>query len=476
MERVLARHAHRPVGLVGVPGRVGRGLIGEQLGRGDLEPRRSRFGGPHCRRQRHRDDHRLLRAVHEVRLHRLEGADRLAELSTRRGVLERDLFQALERARHRRGAGECAAPTERVAVDTGCRRRDRARRHAVEVHRVARLTGEVHRRRRCARRADRPAPPSGPSLGVEQRHDLVDGPRPRHAVRGAVERAVAQHEVVALRARHDGHRAVGDLEPRAREEPTAEHAGLRERQRYGMPPGDPQDLDGIRQRAARSAGGLGHRHPGQAGLGDRIPDGRRPAVGLGLLDRPRTSRCRRTPRVAVSDSNASTPVMLTPQPLGRDGAQDLDGAAADGEHRRGEDGVGEEALEQRRRVRHGLDVGEAPDALEQVLLEARAHLLHQRGLDRRLTVRIDRARHRQRQVAQPPEPCGRRSEQLDERGIELRRVVLAQVLLEHQVGREPPVGPAALEGELLADLGPSRCRRSRRRRRRARTRRSTRPR
>ena len=33
--------------------------------------------------------------------------------------------------------------------------------------------------------------------------------------------------------------------------------------------------------------------------------------------------------------------------------------------------------------------------------------------------------------------------------------MLAQVLLEHQVGREPAVGSAALERELLADLGPS---------------------
>ena len=71
---------------------------------------------------------------------------------------------------------------------------------------------------------------------------------------------------------------------RAREEPTAEHAGLRERQRYCVTPTDAHDLDGVGQRAARSAGGLRHRHPGQACLGDRIPDGRRPAVGFGLLD------------------------------------------------------------------------------------------------------------------------------------------------------------------------------------------------
>ncbi len=88
--------------------------------------RRALLGGAHRGGERHRDDHRLLRAVDEVRLHRLERADRLAELAPRRGVLERDLLEAFERARHRRGAGERAASTERVGVDAGRGGRARA--------------------------------------------------------------------------------------------------------------------------------------------------------------------------------------------------------------------------------------------------------------------------------------------------------------------------------------------------------------
>ena len=184
VERVLARHAHRAVGLVGVAGRVARGLVGEQLGRGDLEPRRSRLGGTHRRRERDRDDHRLLRAVHEVRLHRLERADRLAELAARRGVLERDLLQALERA----------APSTRCgrARRAGAARRRRHRAppariargvDAVEVHRVARARRRGSPPARCARRRGSTCTTTGPSSVVEQRHDLVDGPRPR--ARGA---------------------------------------------------------------------------------------------------------------------------------------------------------------------------------------------------------------------------------------------------------------------------------------------------
>ena len=61
---------------------VARGLVGEELGRRDLEPRRARLGGTHRGGERDRHDHRLLGSVDEVRLHGLEGADRLAELAT----------------------------------------------------------------------------------------------------------------------------------------------------------------------------------------------------------------------------------------------------------------------------------------------------------------------------------------------------------------------------------------------------------
>ena len=358
MERVLARHAHRPVGLVGVPGRVGRGLVGEQLGRGDLEPRRSRFGGPRRRRQRHRDDHRLLRAVDEVRLHRLEGGDRPAELSTRRGVLERDLFQSLERARHRRGAGECAAPTQRVDVDSGSRRRDR---RAASRRRSA-PSRAVHRRgsprRRCALRADRPAPPwvrhwcraarrSRRRRAPRARGRAVPWSTPSRSTRSS--RFVPGTTVTA---------PSGDLQTRAREEPTAEHAGLRERQRYCVTPADAHDLDGVGQRAARSAGGLRAPTPRPGRSRRPHPRWSAPSRRLRPARLPRTSQCRRTRGSRSRTAARRHRSCSRPQPLGGDGAQDLDGAAADGERRRGEDGVGEQALEQRRRVGNGLHVDE----------------------------------------------------------------------------------------------------------------------
>ena len=297
-------------------------------------------------------DHRLLRAVDEVRLHGLEGADRLAELATRRGVLERDLFQALERARHRRGAGERAAPM---------RARRRRRRGQPARSRAA------SRRRRCTESRGSPARFTAGSMRASSRIDLHhhrpvarrraaprSRRRPAPRARGARCRGARRRAARGRRARvprHDGHRAVGDLEPRAREQPAAEHAGLGQRERHRM--------------SARRCAGSRWRRPACRRIRPppRVPTprpgrSRRPHPTWSAPSRrprparpPRTSPCRRTresrsrtaadPAAAAHDRSpfAATERRISIVPPRMVNTGD------------GEDRVGEQALEQRRRVR-----------------------------------------------------------------------------------------------------------------------------
>ena len=89
---------------------------------------------------------------------------------------------------------------------------------------------------------------------------------------------------------------------------------------------------------------------------------------------------------------------------------------------------------------------QAPDRVHDVLLKARAQLLDERGLGRRSLAVVEQARDRQRQRAQAPPARDRLAKR------RLRALpggaVLAQVLLGHQVGRQPALRPRPLEGQL----------------------------
>ena len=83
---------------------------------------------------------------------------------------------------------------------------------------------------------------------------------------------------------------------------------------------------------------------------------------------------------------------------------------------------------------------EPPDRVEHVLLKARAQLLDERRLGRRRLAGVEQARDRQRQRANPP-PAGDGLAQRRLRAL-VASAVLAQVLLDHQVGGQPALGPA----------------------------------
>ena len=94
---------------------------------------------------------------------------------------------------------------------------------------------------------------------------------------------------------------------------------------------------------------------------------------------------------------------------------------------------------------------------DDVLLEAGAHLLHQRRLDRRRAAVVDRAGDRQRQVVEHPVVGERVAEQVGE-GVARGRSVgglTTQQLLHEQVRAEPAIGPAALVGEFGGVLRPA---------------------
>ena len=294
VERVLAGHAHRAVGLVGVPGRVGRGLVGEELGRGDLEPRRARRRRPAPRPpappRRHRTPARRGRGAPARPGTCATGLPNWRRAAVYSSVISSRRF---ERARHRRGAGERAASTQRVERRRRAPPARSSRRDAVEDDRVARLAGEVHAPARCCTSAGSTCTTIGPSSVVEQRDDLVDGPRPR--ARGARCRGAAPSRstsVVAPRAGHDGHRVRRG--PRGRR-----RRGATRRARRSRPAG-------AAPRGARRSAGPRWRRPtcrpdppaasgtdthGQPGVGDRLPDRRAPSR------RPRPARPRRTCRV-----------------------------------------------------------------------------------------------------------------------------------------------------------------------------------
>ena len=61
----------------------------------------------------------LHRHVRDHELQPLELRDRLAELVSLRGVLDREVDHLLERAGHQRDAGECAARADGGGVDAG---------------------------------------------------------------------------------------------------------------------------------------------------------------------------------------------------------------------------------------------------------------------------------------------------------------------------------------------------------------------
>ena len=83
------------------------------------------------------------------------------------------------------------------------------------------------------------------------------------------------------------------------------------------------------------------------------------------------------------------------------------------------------------------------------------HLLHQRRLDGGFATSVDGACDRKREVAQCPEARGRRTDQLGELGVDGGGIGFAQVLLEHEVGRQPAVRSAPFERQLAADLRPA---------------------
>ena len=94
----------------------------------------------------------------------------------------------------------------------------------------------------------------------------------------------------------------------------------------------------------------------------------------------------------------------------------------------------EQALEQRVAggVRRLVEVGQHGG--DDVLLEARAHLLDQRRLDRRRAAVVDRAGHRERQVVEHPVLGGGVAEQVEQRVGELLAGRLApQQLLDEEV-------------------------------------------
>ena len=320
MERVLARHAHRAVGLVRVAGRRR-----SRPGRRGAWPRRSRTApGPtrrHAPRRRARPTRSRDSWAPWTRCAWTAWNVPTGLPNWRRAAVYSSVIASRRSSAPAIDAVRASAPRRcsASASTPGAAGAHRARHDAVEDERVARFAGEVHRRLdarvgRIDLHHDRTV------VGVEQRHDLLDGPRPGHAVRGAVEHAVA---------RVRGRRAACPAPPsprrraaRARRPRAASRRASRSRPAGAAPRG-----------ARRSAGSRSRRpacrrtRPPPRGPTPRPGRCRRPPPRWRAPSRrprpappPRTSTCRRTRGSAVSDRSGSGAELTTAVPSRRPNA------------------------------------------------------------------------------------------------------------------------------------------------------------
>src|SRR4051794_20133097 len=138
---------------------------------------------------------------------------------------------------------------------------------------------------------------------------------------------------------------------------------------------------------------------------------------------------------------------------GDDRAQDLGGAAAQGERRGGQQRLLEQLVERGRRA-VAQERPRRADGLDDVALVRGAEVLDQRGLHLGRGAVVERGGHAEREPTQRDQPRG----QLAERGQGARVVVgprRGREGIEQREGRQDPLGAAALVGELGDDLRPA---------------------
>ncbi len=205
-----------------------RGLVRQQLGRGDLEGAVTATATAPtaatctlvraCRRRRgdrrgHGDDGGFLRHDDQVLLDGLEGGDGPAELPALVDVGESQFAHRLQRPGHRHDARQCAPAHQGIRVDAGGGGSEDRRLDAVQVDRVARLASEVdvgfdaYTDVGCRYGDDLPA-----VVGTDERHDPRRRTRPRDSVSspgqaGVGARSTVEPQGVAVPAGDDGQRA-----------------------------------------------------------------------------------------------------------------------------------------------------------------------------------------------------------------------------------------------------------------------------
>ena len=109
MERVLAGHAHGAVGLVGGPRPRHRSVVGDDLGRRNLQIARSPLECAYCEVGRHGELRCALRHRDQMLLHCLKPRDGLTELAAFVRVVDGQLGHGLGGAGHEQDAAEGAA-------------------------------------------------------------------------------------------------------------------------------------------------------------------------------------------------------------------------------------------------------------------------------------------------------------------------------------------------------------------------------